>query len=180
MNQNPYEVPDSQLAETTLFDEHGNPVNAMWRDEKFVFFKPGTNFPDRCFKCNGSTDGYTLKRTLYWHSAWVYLTLLLGPLLYILVGMIIRRKAVIQLPLCPEHRRSRKRMLLSSFALAVLGFVVVFTPFNLFGVWLLIGGIVLSFTGARAVYWCKIDKESVRIGGAKAPFLDSLPEFEAR
>ena len=62
-----------------------------WQSGDAVVTLHGGTLPARCAKCNGPVTGKPLKHTLYWQPTWVYI-LLLGPLIYIVVSLIVRKR----------------------------------------------------------------------------------------
>jgi hypothetical protein len=154
-----------------------------WRKGNLLVMAIGAELPDRCVKCNRPADGFKLQRKLYWHPTWVVLMLCLNIIVYVVVAMVTRRKAVVFIPLCAEHQAARTRnrwvcggslvAMAASLALAigvgngwlsllVLGFLVAGMVF----------GMIAQTVGARF-----IDAQYVHISGVKHEFLTSLPEW---
>lgn len=80
-------------------------------------------WPDRCIKCNAPAEGFRLKRKLYWHAPWIYLTILVGPLIYVIIALVTRKGATIHMGLCPTHRKRRRNGILLGWlgTLAMVG-----------------------------------------------------------
>jgi Ca2+/Na+ antiporter len=83
------------------------------------------NLPHVCMYCGEETDETTLK-TLRWQPPWLGVVLLVGLLgcivpaivVYIVVGLVFQKKAVIQAPLCDDHQghwTNRSLLVVGSF-----------------------------------------------------------------
>jgi GYF domain 2 len=82
--------------------------DSLWRSGKRVVARTETVFPDRCVKCNESAGGFRLKRTLYWAHPAYWLIFIVSRLIWVIVYLIVRKKAVVHIGLCERHRSSRK------------------------------------------------------------------------
>lgn len=156
----------------------------LWRQNKRVVTVSETVFPDCCIKCNEPTNGFRMKRVLYWqHPA--YLALILCNLLVLLiVVLIVRKKAVVYIGLCERHREQRKLAHIIGWSGFVAGIVVITAGAVLqSGIWALIGGVIFlggviyGIAKGRTVAAAKITKENVWISGVNLKFLDNLPEW---
>jgi hypothetical protein len=84
------------------------PAAAMiWRSDKLLVAAPGAELPDRCVKCNAPAGGRRLKRTLYYHHPAIYLLLLCNLIIFAIVALIVRKRAVLQIGLCEHHLARR-------------------------------------------------------------------------
>jgi hypothetical protein len=157
------------------------PKGAVWRSKKDFVIRLGGEMPDVCIRCNEPAGGYRLKRELSWHSGWLYLLLLAGVLIYVIVALVVRKKAVVNVGLCQTHRAQRRNGILVSLATAVVGLALAFSVTNgylvLLGVLMFFGGIIASPLMARIVHATRIDSQYVRLRGAGEPFLATLPPF---
>jgi hypothetical protein len=96
--------------------------NAAWRDGELLMARQGAVLPDRCLKCNSPAELYQFSRTLVWVSPWWLLALLaVGPLLYAIIYLIVRKKGKVTVGLCPRHRRKRARVITVSWLIAQAG-----------------------------------------------------------
>ncbi len=157
----------------------------MWRSKKQLVTVSETPFPDRCVKCNAPTDGYRLKRILYWHPPAYYLLLLCNILVLLVVVMIVRKKAVLNIGLCAAHRAQRKQTILISsvgalggLAVAIIGGVALQSGWPVFiGVLALLGFGIYGGVKAPMVAATKITKDNVWLKGVGPEFLADLPEW---
>jgi hypothetical protein len=165
--------------------EGGAPIGgSIWREGKKVVVLDGTRFPARCVKCNEPTNTPPLVRRLYWHTAWIYLLLFVSVLIYVVVAIIIRKRATVEYHLCPAHLARRRNFVIGVWACLLLTigcFVLAIAESQswLAGValLLLIVSLVLGMFGVRALATVKIDNGTVWMTGAGKAFLDSLPDW---
>ncbi|MBM4341802.1 MAG: hypothetical protein FJ100_00290 [Deltaproteobacteria bacterium] len=177
MTANPYAPPavDSRLG---VFDPTG-----VWRDGDHLVWRLGAQWPDRCLRCNGPvTRRY--RRELYWHAAGWYLVLLLGPIPYIVVALLVRRRTRIEVGLCREHADARTNRLLAAWGAFVLGLVAMVSGCSarggsaaaqlLGGLALVLGGLVAVAVVGPLVRVVRIDRDQARAAGVAGEYLDDL------
>src|SRR5207249_3666533 len=115
----------------------------LWRQNRQMILRSETPLPDRCVRCNAPANGYKLKRQLYWHPSAYYLLILISLLIYVIVAVIIRKKALIHVGLCDQHRAQRKWTILGSWLAALLGVVLFVVGCIKSPIWILIGLVLL-------------------------------------
>ncbi len=165
-----------------------------WRRGMTLITTPAIVLPDRCVKCNTPAEGFRLKRTFYWHPPALFLLL---PLILVfgVVTLLVRKKATIEIGLCPAHRKTRSRwmfakamvsllavgLLAGGIAIAIISqhtrdqaaIVMIIS----FGVLIVIGGIIdIGLT--RVLIPTRIDDKFAWFRGAGAEFLEPLPTPE--
>ena len=140
--------------------------------------------PDRCVKCNRPADGLHLKRTLYWHNQLIYALILAGVILYLVVSLIVRKTATVNVPLCETHLARRRNKLIVGWLLISLGlggfiFAVANNyPMLILGAALIIlVGFIFAIAAARIVIPTKIDDRFVWLKGINKDYLDQLPQW---
>lgn len=155
-----------------------------WRDGKTLVMARDSTLPARCAKCNKPVSRPPIKRTLYWHVPWIYLLILVSLLIYIIVALIIRKKAVVFVPVCDEHRQQRYQFIAASWLMVLAGVGCFFYAVNpnqemwaLAGVGLIIAAIVLGLWKGVLVSAKKIDDRFVHVGRFCAQYLEGLPEW---
>lgn len=174
--------------------------NELFYDGKGLVMVKGCMPPDRCIKCNEPTNGYTWSKTMYWHHPAFYLLLLgLGPLIYAIVALCIRKSAKVTVGLCPVHRAARSRRVIIATVSCLLGLglligLPVMAANNLLqmsrdscdtmatvgaiaGIVILLAGLVYTAVGVAVVTRRRIDDHFVFLNRAGAPFLATLPRF---
>ena len=122
MNEiNPYAAP---IHEAVLDAHVIEPSGGIWRDGNRLVMWKGATLPDRCVRCNAPANGRRLKRTLYWHHPLIFLVVLAGVLVYVIVALVVRKKAVVSIGMCDRHYRRRLQAILAwwliTFACAAL------------------------------------------------------------
>jgi hypothetical protein len=156
----------------------------VWRSRASLVTLSGTALPVRCAKCGGPVTGRHIPRTLYWHQPWVYVLIIVSLPVYIIVSLIVRKKAKLAIPVCEEHRRKRNVAILVSWLLVVLalaGFTAAIAQDS--GLWAMVGlglvvaSIVLGLWKGTLVSAKKIDGDYVWVNGFSKEYLESLPEF---
>ena len=159
-------------------------ASAIWRDGKKIVALDGTHFPARCVKCNQATSEPALKRKLYWHNPAFYLFLFVQVILYIIVAMLVRKRATVEIHLCREHLDRRRNFMIGVWVSLVLGFgALVWGIAESTGLMAIIGGVLLvvavtlGLFGVRPLATVKIRDKTVWLKGAGKDFLDSLPSW---
>ncbi len=182
---NPYAPPSAQ-AQTGA----PNPMAAgvgpnMWLDgESVVVPREGSSFPDRCIQCNAPSTGEKLRRRLYWHPVWVYFLILLNLWIYIIVALIMRKKAQVHVGLCDTHRAKRKSAFLIGWIGAIASMATctggIAADSDVAGPVLALAGglgflvfLIVGIVRARVVSATKMDDTHAWLKVGK-PFADSL------
>lgn len=160
-----------------------SPLN-LWREDKKLVARSETVFPDRCVKCNAPAGGIRLQRKLYWAHPAYLLLILCNLLVLLIVYLIVRKKAVVQIGLCERHRVQRKRGLAIGWGSVALGAILICLGAVFNSGWCVFAGILLMLIGgitggviARTVTPTKIDKEYVWMTGVHPDFLAALPQW---
>ncbi|HVX14480.1 MAG TPA: hypothetical protein VHC22_25055 [Pirellulales bacterium] len=99
----PYAAP---IAEPVLDAHVMQATGGVWRDGNTLVMWKGAVLPDRCVRCNTPTTR-RLKRTLYWHHPLVWLVIVAGVLVYVIVALVVRKKAVVRFGFCDRHYKRR-------------------------------------------------------------------------
>ena len=171
---NPYAAPAS------TFDKAGEEANGgVWRSGKVLVLRRGANLPHRCLKCNApATPGKPKK--LYWHHWAVYLLVFINILIYIIVGLLLRKTATVALPICDAHRRRRFRRVAGALLAAVAMVVLMAVGEDALAA-IGIAGLLIALLAAallsRLTVPVRIDAEYVRLKGCGQEYLDSLPSL---
>lgn len=161
--------------------------SAVWRENKKLVMRREAQLPDRCIKCNEPAYGGRLKRKLSWHHPALYLLILVALLLYLLIALIVRKTATVEIPLCERHLAKRRRDLWISWTtvLAGLGGFFLAVAFNdgvfaLLGSVLLLVGVIYTVIATRLVVPTRIDESYVWLTSVNADYLSSLPTFPGK
>jgi hypothetical protein len=103
MQSNPFAAPSlrAQAEQPVALGE-----TPIWRHGSTVVVPKEAVLPDRCVKCNAPTS-FKLYRKLYWHPSGYYFLLFVNVLVYLIVAILIRKKAAAHVGLCDRHRALR-------------------------------------------------------------------------
>lgn len=172
---NPYAPPRASLEKEE--------ATACWREGKLLVMRIGSALPPHCVKCNQPAVEPIKTRKVYWHHPGWYVLFILSVPIYIIVALIVRKKADVSPGLCAAHRNRRQLFLAIGWGGFMLGLLLLFVgTSNNGGGWLIIGiltmliSIIAGMIGARIVFPTRITKEQVRLKGCGDAFLDSLPQ----
>jgi hypothetical protein len=152
----------------------------MYRDGDILVARDGARFPDRCVRCNQGTDGVRLWKTYYWHSPGWYALVLLNVIIYAVVAMSVRKKAVFEMALCPRHRSRRQWCFAVAFGLPILAFLAMMSvEGDLLSFWAfllaILVGVIVGIAGTQILTCKRIDGEYAYLKGAHPEFLAALP-----
>ncbi len=160
----------------------------VWRDGKLLVMDKAATLPDRCIKTNGPVDRW-LRRKLYWHHPAVFLSVLAGLLIYVILALVLRKSADIQIGLSNAALARRRNAIIAGWliGLASIG-AIAFGIANYsmtapeLSVLLIIGSILAGLIGivvcsqyASCVSPAKIDDQYVWLRGVHPDYLAQLP-----
>ena len=178
MTDNPFAAPSVEVDPRSRAP---GSLGRVWREGKLLMLDRDAMLPPRCVKCNAPEAGRK-RLALSWHPPWVFLLILGGLLVYVIVALIVRKSAKLEVGLCDAHRRRRRSFMLLGTALLLLGIGGCFAGIGNDGPALTLTGValflialgVLAFS-ARLLTPARIDEQLVQLKGASAVYLDSLP-----
>lgn len=171
---NPYAPPKANL-------QKGDTASLKLIDGR-IFVPVDADFPKRCVKCNASINTTIKPKNFYWHNPAWYLLLLINVLLYIVAGLIVRKKVKLTAGLCEAHQKQRhKRMAAWGLAAVIFILLAFFSLNNNSLAWLTLGSFIASLVSlvgiamtSRTLAVTKITAEGSYFKGAGTAFLDSL------
>lgn len=116
--------------------------------------------------------------TFHWHSPWLYLLLLVNPIVYVIAALSVRRSARLEMSLCADHERIRSHFFAlgcASILPPVIGYLLGSGGALAVG----LGGMVLmgivGIWRTRSLRPLRVDDAQSRFAGAGEAFLASLP-----
>jgi hypothetical protein len=184
--ENPYAAPQ---AFSPPFKAGYAEAAGLWRQDKLLVMHKNAPLPPRCVKSNVPTTR-TLKRNLTWHHPAVYIALLFNLLVYVILAVILSKRATIHIGLSDEWFAKRRRAILIGWG-SVLGSIgmfiagvsqldrndalggsLVFGSFILF-----LAGAIYGLIAARMVSPTRITDEYVWLKGVNRDFLATLPDW---
>ncbi|HWP53131.1 MAG TPA: zinc finger protein [Pyrinomonadaceae bacterium] len=157
-------------------------TGGTWREGSTLVMSKDASLPDYCVKCDAPADGFRLKRNLSWHHPALFLLILLAWLLYLILAMVLRKRATVYLGLCREHSEKRRTLLIAGFVILAVSVALIFGAIAsdypavaLLGlVGILASAIWLAFI-ARVVTVKKIDDQFVWLNGINENYLSRFP-----
>ena len=185
-NPNPYAAPQAPGGFQPPQAPPG-PYAGLWRQGNLLVMHKLAPLPEICVKSNQKATRRIL-RNLQWHHPALALTILIGLLVYVILALILTKRASIYLPLSEEwYARRRKRIWiawlggLGFLLLLVVSIVLVIQTENgLFG-WLilvtvvgLIGMLVWGQYAIGLVHPSRITDEFIWLKGVHPDFLNRL------
>jgi len=154
----------------------------VWRDGDTLVMLKTARLPDRCIKCGLPTNGSHLKKKLAWHHPALALLVLAGVFIYLIVALIVRKTAVVEISLCEEHIRKHRIAVIGTWLVFLLGIVFMILAVSAeslgtagFGMLLLFASAIGAATWARIVQVKKIDDHYIWLRGVDESFLAPLP-----
>jgi hypothetical protein len=184
--ENPYAAPQ---AYSPPFKAGYAEAAGLWRQGPLLVMHKNAALPQRCVKSNVPT-ARTLKRSLTWHHPAVYIALLFNLLVYIILAIVLSKRATIYIGLSdPWFSRRRWAILigwgsvLASIGMFIGGIVLLdrnegaggFLVLGAFVVFL--AGAIYGLIAARMVSPTRITDEYVWLKGVHRDFLATLPEW---
>jgi len=169
---------------------HQQPLFAgLWRQGNVLVMHKAAPLPDICLKSNGKATR-RLPRSLSWHHPAIFILVVISPLIYIIVALIVRKTATIQLPLTDEwYARRRWRMLIAwSLALACIPLFILSCALvehydaagllmagSIFGV---LGAAIYGLLACRLVTPERITDQYIWLKGVHPEFLNRLEVWQ--
>lgn len=167
------------------------PSDLILREGSVLIVPREVSLPDLCVKCNAPAAGWRLRKTLSWHSPWVALLILVNLIVYLVVALVLQKRAKVEMGLCPVHRAKRRNAILIVWLLVMAGFgmivgAIMWGTEARYGdyrpLWLgLAGGLVLIFDlvygtlFARTLTPKRIDDRFAWLKGCGEDFLANFP-----
>jgi len=183
---NPYQSPAEPTYPVAPPVDDGT-RDGLWREGRLLVMHKMAPLPDRCVKSNRPANGRRLRRKLYWHHPAVFLAILAHLLIYIILALVLRKKATIHIGLSDEWFARRRRVIATasclmavSVLLVILGIVGLETSDGsalliVVGILLFIGAAIYGLLCARMVAPTRITDTHVWLKGVHPDFLADLP-----
>jgi hypothetical protein len=165
-----------------VFEFGADPVNGdveAWRDSNHLVLKSDSSLPDRCMKCNTSTDITQKAHKLAYLPKHNFLLLL--------VGFIHYKTMMVPLGLCPEHDSNRKKSVAAMVVMIILGLSGFFGDYAVDSMFLMFSGFVVFAAGfivgtiqGSPVAIEKLDGQYMWLKGPGREYLAGLPAWTGR
>ena len=184
--ENPYQAPQGVApSDQPGFHEHGG----LWRKGSLLVMHKGGALPPRCVKSNTPTKR-SLKRKLTWHHPAVFIALLFNLLIYVILAIVLSKRATIHIGLSDAWFAKRRRAML-------IAWTIVLTSIGMFAAAIaasdryetaaplvaiasplvFIAGAIYGLLAARMVAPTRITDDYVWLKGVCPQFLEPLPEW---
>lgn len=184
--QNPYQSPQTFDAP---FKAQAVEPAGLWRKDNLLVMHKSATLPPKCVKSNVPTKR-TLKRSLTWHHPAVFIAVLFNLLIYLVLAMVLSKRATIYIGLSDEWFAKRRRTImigwgtvLASVALFIAGIALMDSNdsaggFMMLGAFVLfLGGAIYGLIAARLVTPTRITDDYVWLKGVHPDYLASLPDW---
>ena len=166
---------------------------AIWRRGNLLLTVRDIHLPPTCIKCN-RPEVKRIRKDVYWHEQWLYLTILAGILVYAILALVLRKKATYSCGLCEEHAQKRRLHVIITWVFVGVGVLALFLGFTgvsgAFGreledtlVWFLPLGFLLLVTGALYSVFTlpllkpkRVDEQYAQYAGCDEAYLRQFPE----
>ena len=177
-------LPQFQVAEDGYVFPPAPNLGYLWQKNGVLIFSKETLLPERCVKCNVPTGGSGVKRKLSWHHPILYLLIFGAALLYIVLAMVLSKRAKVFIGLCADHRLKRRNGMIGGWLLFLGGFIgAILSIANDYTVAMIIClllipvGLVWLIIAARVVTVKKIDDRFVWLKGINRDYLAAFPPY---
>ena len=122
---NPYAAPQAMGFQPVMPAGSVSKFPGLWRQGNVLVMHKMAPLPDICLMSNQPATR-RLRRNLQWHHPAIALTILAGLLVYVILALVLTKRATIYVPLTEEWYERRKRRLIISWCagLAFLGLMI--------------------------------------------------------
>lgn len=158
---------------------------SVWRKNTVLIMTRKALLPDRCIKCNEPAER-KLKRKLSWHHPALYILIFGGALFYVLLAMVLRKTATIEVGLCEEHSAVRRCDIIITWILGLLSMGSFFLALQLeeltfvgIGSLLMLATAVYGIVRVKVVTPTKIDETFLWLKGFNSNYLADFPEWHS-
>ncbi|HLO86652.1 MAG TPA: hypothetical protein VK203_16865 [Nostocaceae cyanobacterium] len=159
-------------------------VEGVWRSGNLLVIHKNAQLPNRCIKTNQPANGQRFRAELYWHHLLIYILLPVYLLLYIIVGGIFQKKAIVYVGLTQKILQKHKRDIFICRIVTILGIGTFFqgtTYKNLLmfflGLALILGVLIWAFVKLKIVSVERIEGDYIWLRGVCQEYLDMLPPW---
>jgi hypothetical protein len=160
----------------------------VWQAGNLLVMRRDAQLPDRCIKTNQFANSKRFKATLYWHHPAIYLLILINLLVYVVVAIIVRKKAIVYLGVTEDILQQRRRAITWGWIAGIAGLILFFGALTLqsesammvlfiLGLLLMLGGLIGGMIKATLVSVERMDDEYIWLRGISKDYLARLPKW---
>ena len=157
--------------------------DSVWRQNSVLIMTRHALLPNRCIKCNDPAKR-KLRRNLSWHHPALYLVIFGGVWVYVVLALIFRKSATIEVGFCENHSALRRRDIIITWLLGLLAVGSFFLATQLgdltlagTGGLLILSAAIYGIVRVKVVTPTKIDDNLIWLRGFDRNYLDDLPEW---
>ena len=152
-----------------------------WAEGDELVTLPEATLPLICAKCGHTEDVQHVPLKVQWTPFWARLTILLSPIVFLIVYFIVRKKAHVQVGLCPSHRSQRMMGMVGGYGALGVGILAllggVFTGSEDLMLMGFMGGMVLIVVGVLLAVLMAMPLRVIRVSDSEARFKGAHPEL---
>ena len=155
----------------------------IWRDKSILIMHKNATLPYRCIKTNKAASK-KVKLKLFWDNPLLLFWLLVNILVYAIVALCLRRKAIVYVPVSEEAISKRKKKIFSIWGFVIAGVALIIIGVNLLNVTLIVVGsslliitIILPYLILPLVVVHKIEDDYVWLKGFCEEYLKEFPDW---
>ncbi len=153
------------------------PWSACRADQDLLACPRECMLPPHCVKC-GAPASERHSARLHWHNPWLYALIPVSVLIYAIIAMVVRKRAVIEVGLCARHVRRRRNGRIAGWLVALtgVGVMCIGTPAAfLGGMTVVLVGLMTAIIMGRVVTARRMDDLYVWLAGVHRSILAKLP-----
>ena len=186
---NPYAAPIESAAPPS---PQAEAFQGLWRDGRTLIMHKNARLPHRCVKTGEPTTSRGIIKRFSWYNPWLVLVILLNLLIFIVLAIVLSKRATIEVPLSDNEKGKRSIWLIGCWVAGLGGMTEIF-----FGIYLLGGanagpaGLVAIVTGiililaalivgqakSRVLRPTKITDTHIWLRGVHESILSELPSL---
>jgi hypothetical protein len=183
---NPYAAPQVAGYQPNMPGVGANPFAGLWRQGNMLVMHKMAPLPDICLKSNQPATR-RLKRTLHWHHPAIFIAVLISALFYIILALILQKRAIVQMAMTEEWFARRRMRMLIAWGLGLFGILLGIgagvlhetlgeaTPLIIFLAFIVaLGGLIYGLIACRMITPQRITDQYVWIKGVHPEFLNRL------
>lgn len=187
MEHNPYASPRLPL-QAQLVPEVAAPLAGLWRKGNLLVMHRDAPLPYICIKSGMPADG-TLPRKLSWHHPALFIVAVLSLLIYVILALILTKRARIQIGLSEPVFARRRRDIIIAWSLVLLSILVTLAGISILeqhplaplaiilGILLFFIGAIYGLIRARLVSPDRIQGDYIWLKGVHPDVLAPLPPW---
>jgi hypothetical protein len=188
---NPYAAPQAVGGYSPQLPPQPGGFPGLWRQGNVLVMHKQAPLPPICLK-SGQPATQWLRRNLQWHEPWLAITILAGVLVYVIIALIMTKRASILIGLTDEWAARRKTRIFIALGIVLAGIALAATGIFLgnqgrdqegwfslvaLALFVLIGAALYGQYACRLVWPQRITDQYVWLKGVHPDFLDQLPPW---